>query len=231
MQNESLFLECRSPRPVRRRSVSILVVLSGFLLSHATVVDASYMVLHQVYGIGPTVETWAYFNNATISGSGIEYAQVTECIVVFSYRPWYTQHAIGIVLTPPPWPYGTMIVRFDDGVFHGIFSGQYQIRPTENWLGETIAFSSSPGSGVLIHRPCCAGFIEYGLVSSIIERALVDFYLYARFGEHWQQSGCDATNDWCGGADLDQLGNVDWIDLNMFVAEWLNYCPASWSFK
>jgi hypothetical protein len=49
----------------------------------------------------------------------------------------------------------------------------------------------------------------------------VEFHHYARFAEYWLSSGCDAGNDWCGGADLDQLGDVDGVNLGLFVNEWL----------
>ena len=59
----------------------------------------------------------------------------------------------------------------------------------------------------------------------------VDFEHFARFAEHWLDTPCDAGNDWCGGADLDELGDVDGVDLGLFVDEWLNYCPYNWPLK
>ncbi|UCF43351.1 MAG: hypothetical protein JSV99_12425 [Planctomycetota bacterium] len=44
-------------------------------------------------------------------------------------------------------------------------------------------------------------------------------------------SGCDAGNDWCEGADLDQMGDVDGVDLGLFVQEWLYWCPYDWPLK
>jgi hypothetical protein len=60
---------------------------------------------------------------------------------------------------------------------------------------------------------------------------VVEFYDYARFADYWLYSGCDAGNDWCGGADLDQMGDVDGIDLGLFVEEWLYWCPYDWPLK
>jgi len=34
-----------------------------------------------------------------------------------------------------------------------------------------------------------------------------------------------------GGADLDKLGDVDLIDLRLFVDEWLYRCPLDWPLK
>ena len=59
----------------------------------------------------------------------------------------------------------------------------------------------------------------------------VDFRHFARFAEHWLETGCDAGNNWCGGADLDYLGDVDLIDFGLFVEEWLYYCPYDWPLK
>jgi hypothetical protein len=59
----------------------------------------------------------------------------------------------------------------------------------------------------------------------------VEFDDFARFAEHWLEAPCDAGNDWCGGADLNQLGDVDGVDLGLFVDEWLNYCPYNWPLR
>ncbi|UCF42272.1 MAG: hypothetical protein JSV99_06575 [Planctomycetota bacterium] len=59
----------------------------------------------------------------------------------------------------------------------------------------------------------------------------VEFHHYARFAEYWLDSGCNAGNNWCNGADLDQLGDVDGVDLGLFVSEWLYWCPYDWPLK
>jgi len=60
---------------------------------------------------------------------------------------------------------------------------------------------------------------------------IVDFHHFARFAEHWLETGCDAGNNFCGGADLNHLGDVDLIDFGLFVDEWLYYCPYGWPLK
>ncbi len=60
---------------------------------------------------------------------------------------------------------------------------------------------------------------------------VVDFHHFARFTEYWLDAPCNAGNDWCGGADLDQLGDVDGIDFGLFVDEWLYYCPYGWPLR
>jgi hypothetical protein len=59
----------------------------------------------------------------------------------------------------------------------------------------------------------------------------VDFYTFARFAEQWLETPCDAGNDWCDGADLNQKDGVDFADLRMFVDEWLYNCPSNWQLK
>jgi len=60
---------------------------------------------------------------------------------------------------------------------------------------------------------------------------IVDFQHFARFADWWLETGCDAGNDWCGGADLNYLGDVDLIDFGLFVEEWLYWCPYNWPLK
>ena len=59
----------------------------------------------------------------------------------------------------------------------------------------------------------------------------VNFEHFVRFADYWLDASCNAGNDWCGGADLDQLGDVDGTDLGLFVDEWLNYCPYNWPLR
>ena len=55
----------------------------------------------------------------------------------------------------------------------------------------------------------------------------VNFYHYARFAEYWLQTGAGLP------ADLykDEYNIVDWLDLDVFVDEWLYYCPLDWALK
>jgi hypothetical protein len=59
----------------------------------------------------------------------------------------------------------------------------------------------------------------------------VDFEHYARFAQHWLDKPCNEGNNWCGGADLNQLEGVNRVDLKLFVEEWLCYCPTGWPLK
>ena len=59
----------------------------------------------------------------------------------------------------------------------------------------------------------------------------VDFESYARFAEWWLEPDCNKDNNWCGGADLNHLDGVNWVDFKLFVEEWLCYCPPGWPLK
>jgi len=59
----------------------------------------------------------------------------------------------------------------------------------------------------------------------------VDFYSFARFAEWWLEENCTELNNWCGGADFEPDGDVDFGDLKLFVEEWLYNCPYNWRLK
>lgn len=55
----------------------------------------------------------------------------------------------------------------------------------------------------------------------------VDFYHFARFANLWLETGPGLA------ADLykDENDIVDYLDLELFVYEWLYYCPLGWPLK
>ena len=95
--------------------------------------------------------------------------------------------------------------------------GQYVVMGT---TGQPDADWSSGGSYELL-----GGFWPGGPL------CFVEFEDFARFAEHWLEAPCDAGNDWCDGADLDQLGDVDGVDLGLFVEQWLLSCPYNWPLR
>jgi hypothetical protein len=56
---------------------------------------------------------------------------------------------------------------------------------------------------------------------------LVNFRHFARFAEYWLQTGAGLP------ADLyeDEYNIVDWLDLGVFVDDWLYYCPYDWPLR
>jgi hypothetical protein len=100
----------------------------------------------------------------------------------------------------------------------GISSGgQYALKDT---VGQAEAGVMGGGSYELL-----GGFWPGGPL------CIVDFHHYARFAEWWLVTDCNAGNNWCGGADLNLLGDVDLIDFGLFVEEWLYWCPYNWPLK
>jgi len=50
----------------------------------------------------------------------------------------------------------------------------------------------------------------------------INFIEYAYFASQWLRSPCTAGNGFCEGADVDGSGEVDWLDLKMWVEAWLS---------
>ena len=50
----------------------------------------------------------------------------------------------------------------------------------------------------------------------------VDFSDFAYFAGRWHTAGCNSSNNFCGGADIDSSGKVDMQDLEIFAANWLS---------
>ena len=59
----------------------------------------------------------------------------------------------------------------------------------------------------------------------------VDFESFAGLAEYWADESCDEGNNFCDGADFEPDGDVDLVDLRLFVDEWLCYCPQGWPLK
>jgi hypothetical protein len=49
-----------------------------------------------------------------------------------------------------------------------------------------------------------------------------NFVDFAYFAGRWQITGCDSSNNFCGGADMDTSGTVDMADLAIFADNWLD---------
>lgn len=59
----------------------------------------------------------------------------------------------------------------------------------------------------------------------------VDFESFTGLAEYWGDESCDEVNNFCDGADFEPDGDVDLVDLRLFVDEWLCYCPQGWALK
>ncbi len=91
--------------------------------------------------------------------------------------------------------------------------GSYTLTGT---IGQPDAAYSAGGSYELL-----GGFWPGGPL------CFVDFYSFARFAEHWLETGPGLP------ADLyeDEYNIVNLLDLKAFVDEWLYSCPYDWALK
>lgn len=58
---------------------------------------------------------------------------------------------------------------------------------------------------------------------------IVNLEHFASFAVHWLDGPCNESNDWCSGADLNQLNDVTLDDLTILTGYWLDICPFGWS--
>jgi hypothetical protein len=49
----------------------------------------------------------------------------------------------------------------------------------------------------------------------------VNFFDFTYFATRWRSTGCNSSNNFCGGADLNASGTVDLYDLDIFADNWL----------
>ena len=57
---------------------------------------------------------------------------------------------------------------------------------------------------------------------------IVNLEQFARFASCWLDGPCSESNNWCGGADLNHINDVNIDDLTMLAGQWLNICPFAW---
>ena len=53
----------------------------------------------------------------------------------------------------------------------------------------------------------------------------VDLIDFAFFAAHWHMQGCNASNSYCEGTDVNHSGIVDFLDLEIFTDRWLEGTP------
>ncbi len=59
----------------------------------------------------------------------------------------------------------------------------------------------------------------------------VNFEHFAEFALFWLDTPCNEGNNWCYGADLDYLGDVDLEDVKELAYWWLSACPPDWPWE
>jgi len=65
------------------------------------------------------------------------------------------------------------------------------------------------------------GAYEFYLVGDISVDCQVDFVDFTLFARNWLDTNCEAANNWCEGADIDQNGGVGLTDLAEIIEHWL----------
>ncbi len=91
--------------------------------------------------------------------------------------------------------------------------GDYVLTAT---IGQPDAAAMSGGNYELL-----GGFLPGGPL------CFVDFESFARFAEHWLEPGTGSPAD----LFVDVDNKVNRLDLQVFVDNWLCYCPTGWPLK
>ncbi len=97
--------------------------------------------------------------------------------------------------------------------------GDYALTGT---IGQPDAGEMSGGDYKL-----AGGFWPGGPIPAL---CFVNFEHFAEFALYWLDTSCD-QNNWCEGADLDYLGDVDLEDVKVLAYYWLNDCPPDWPWE
>jgi hypothetical protein len=92
-------------------------------------------------------------------------------------------------------------------------AGQYTLMGT---IGQPDAAYSVGGNFELL-----GGFWPGGPL------CFIDFEHFTRFAEYWLETGTGSPAD----LFVDSDNKVNWLDLRVFVEQWLCYCPADWPLK
>ncbi len=100
----------------------------------------------------------------------------------------------------------------------------------------TIHAGASTSSGARFILSGAIGRSDVGLMSAgsyeLIggfwpggQACIVEFHDFAKFAELWLETGSEL------GPDLDQDGDVDYLDLKSFGDDWLYFCPRDWPLR
>lgn len=92
--------------------------------------------------------------------------------------------------------------------------GTYQLTGT---IGQADAGNRAGGNYELL-----GGFWTGGPL------CIVNLEDFAQFASYWLDGPCNADNNWCGGADLNQRDDVNVNDLTILAGQWLAICPYGW---
>jgi hypothetical protein len=158
------------------------------------------------------------------SVNGVEYATVY-------YLPWASgwETTYGGLPTAE-WPLAPADVNIDGYVNlidFSLFAGEWlqaDCQGANNWCGRTD-FDQNGDVGPLDLNVLTAYWLDVSVwtpsPADVDINGEVDLTDFSVFGSQWGQTGCDASNDWCGWADFNQSGTVDVADLTLLGDDWL----------
>ena len=98
-------------------------------------------------------------------------------------------------------------------------SGKIRITWLGIWAGDGLV-GLSEGNGLPLYF-VESNLSEYGSSNDIDNDCDTDFVDYSILASYWQAEGCKAANNWCGGADTNKNGTVDFYDLAQVALLWL----------
>jgi len=140
---------------------------------------------------------------------------------------------------------GALIWEMDTTIKDG---NDFTLDGGQNSTGTLLTFTVEPGEtfylweGVFTHMAFADATTEValdttfqnseGLIRNLnIPTCIVTFEDYANFAQQWGNTPCHPRNNWCDGADLDRLGDVNMIDMRILSQQWLSACPEDWLLK
>lgn len=129
----------------------------------------------------------------------------------FAYDTAYQQTSVGIFGEWERLPVGGVTLP----------AGEYEA----SFLLTEESFHGSGGTYAGCWAAAMGGPAEFN-----IDQCYADFAGFSRLADQWLETGCDEPF-WCSGADLDASTEVDQLDLELFIDEWLYPCPNDWPLK
>ncbi|MHC4646154.1 MAG: hypothetical protein ACYTBJ_11670 [Planctomycetota bacterium] len=136
---------------------------------------------------------------------------------------------------------GALLWEIDTTVKDG---NEFSLDGGQQSAGCLLAFTAEPGEtfylweGLYGHAAFADATVDVALDTVFQDShrltrniPIANFQDFANLAKRWGDTPCHARNDWCDGADLDQLGDVSMNDVLIFFQEWLHGCPLDWPLK
>jgi hypothetical protein len=177
--------------------------------------DAAYENgVHKIVNVNPVISacTWQTYDgtNSWTGGSDggqgdTAPAEDTPAVNLTNneYKTWTVTNMVQDWVTTPSANYG-MLVNSD-----GVASSDSH----RFYASNEVADAST--------RPKLIITYTFALTGDFEPDGDVDFADYAAFAPHFRRNDCEELNDWCDGADFNQLDGVNLDDLKALTDNWL----------